>query len=137
MYKKLVVPIDMEHEDKLQKSLETAANIAKHYDAEVCYLGISTEAPSSVAHSPEEYRKKLEAFAQQQSGMHGHRVSAKAVASHDPSADINDTLLKAIEDAGADLVVMASHIPGIADRFWPSHGGAVASRAKVSVFLVR
>ena len=37
----------------------------------------------------------------------------------------------------ADLVVMASHIPNVADHFWPSNGGSIASRADVSVMLVR
>ena len=45
--------------------------------------------------------------------------------------------VEAVHETGADLVVMASHIPGIADAIWPSHGGRLASHADVSVFVVR
>jgi nucleotide-binding universal stress UspA family protein len=137
MYKKLIVPVDMEHIDKLQKSLDTAANLAKYYDSEACYAGISSAVPSGIAHNPDEFRQKLESFAQQQSDKYGHRTSAKAIVSHDPSVDMDERLLEAIEATGADLVVMASHIPGMADHFWGSHGGTIASRASISVFLVR
>jgi nucleotide-binding universal stress UspA family protein len=57
--------------------------------------------------------------------------------SHDPAADLDPTLLKAVEETGADLVVMASHVPGLTDYIWPSNGGTVARRAKVSVMVVR
>lgn len=137
MYKNLIVPVDMEHIDKLQKSLDIAADLAKYYDAEACYAGITSAAPSGIAHNPDEFRQKLETFAQQQSGKYGHRTSAKAIVSHDPSVDMDERLLEAINATGADLVVMASHIPGMADHFWSSHGSTVASRAGVSVFLVR
>ena len=46
-------------------------------------------------------------------------------------------LRKAIEEVGADLVVMATHIPGAAEHLFASHGGSVAAHAKISVFLVR
>ena len=38
---------------------------------------------------------------------------------------------------GADLVVMATHVPNLTDYIWASHGGHLASHAKASVFLVR
>ena len=49
----------------------------------------------------------------------------------------NDEFVKAVEDTGADLVIMASHKPGLAEYFWPSNGGKLASHSGVSVLLVR
>jgi nucleotide-binding universal stress UspA family protein len=46
-------------------------------------------------------------------------------------------LLSAINDAGADLVVMASHVPGLTEYVWPSHGGKIASHSTASVFVIR
>ena len=38
---------------------------------------------------------------------------------------------------GADLVIMASHVPGMLEHIFSSHGGYIAQHAKVSVFVVR
>ena len=46
-------------------------------------------------------------------------------------------LIEAVETTGADLVVMATHVPGLADHLWSGHGAHVATHARVSVFLVR
>ncbi|MGD8310649.1 MAG: hypothetical protein PVG98_14530 [Chromatiales bacterium] len=45
--------------------------------------------------------------------------------------------MEAVDDIGADLVVMASHIPDVVDYIWPSNGGKVAGHSDASVFVVR
>lgn len=50
---------------------------------------------------------------------------------------MDDILLKAVKDTGADLVVMASHVPNIMDYVWPSNGGKIAEHAECSVMVVR
>ncbi len=137
MFKHIMVPVDLRHADHLARALETAANLGKQFDAPVTYVGVTPETPSATAHNPAEFEQKLSAFASAQADAHGHAAHAKSYASHDPSIDLNDTLLKAADDLDADLIVMASHIPNIADHIWPSHGGQVAKRAKASVFVVR
>lgn len=37
----------------------------------------------------------------------------------------------------ADFLVMASHVLGIPDHFFSSHGGKVATRAAISLFVAR
>lgn len=137
MYKQIMVPVDLTHVEHLEKALNAAADLSNHYRAPVTYVGVTPETPSPVAHNPQEFARKLEAFAQEQAAKHGHQASAKAYASHDPAIDINDTLRKAVRETGADLVVMQSHVPNVADYIWPSHGGSVASHADVSVLIVR
>jgi len=137
LYKQIMVPVDLTHTEHLQKALQTAADLSKHYGAPVTYVAVTPETPSPVAHNPTEFAQKLEAFAQEQASKHGHQAAAKAYASHDPAIDINDTLLKAVHETAADLVVMQSHVPNITDYIWPSHGGSVASHSDASVFLVR
>ncbi|WP_416898897.1 MAG: universal stress protein [Minwuia sp.] len=137
MFSKIMVPVDLAHADALQKALETAADLARHYDAPVCYVGVTSTAPGSVAHNPTEYAQKLDAFADAQGDAHGHRTDSKVVVSHDPATDLDDALLKTIGEVGADLVVMQSHMPNITDYVWPSNGGSIASHSKASVFLVR
>ena len=60
-----------------------------------------------------------------------------AYSSHDPAADLDHRLIAAGREIGADLIVMASHLPGLPEHLFASNAGAVASHAKVSVFVVR
>ena len=137
MFKKIMTPVDLSHQSDLQKALAVTADLAKHYGASVVFVGATSSTPSSTAHTPEEYRKKLEAFAKDQSEAHGFEASADMVIAHDPTTDVDDVLLKAVRDTGADIVVMQSHMPNILDYVWPSNGGKIAEHAKVSVFVVR
>ena len=137
MFSKIVVPVDLVHQEHLGRALQAAADLARQYGATLRYIGVTTATPSEIAHTPEEYGRKLAAFAEAQAAKHGVSADSKAYVSHDPSIDMNDTLLKAVAESGADLVVMASHIPNVADYLWPSHGGTIARRSGVSVFVVR
>ncbi|MEP1206420.1 MAG: universal stress protein [Rhizobiaceae bacterium] len=137
MFKQMMVPVDLEHADQLEKSLAVAANAAKQYDMPVCYVGVANSQPSPVAHNPEEFDQKLAAFAQSQSDKHGHSATSRTFVGHDLVADVDDVLLKAVKEIDADLVVMASHIPTLVNYVWPSNGGKIASHAEASVFVVR
>ncbi len=137
MYKKILVPVDLAHLDRLEKSLATAADLGKQYGAALCYVGVTSALPSELAHTPGEYTQKLERFAEEQARKSGLQTGAKVCVSHDPAIDLVEALLKAGEEIGADLVVMMSHVPGAKEHLFASHGGGVASHAKISVFLVR
>lgn len=137
MYTKIMVPVDLAHLDRLDKALTTATDLARHYRIPVCFVGVTAETPTPVAHSPAEYRDKLEAFGARQAEQHGLDVTTASYSSHDPAVDLDRTLLAAAKDNGADLIVMASHVPGLADHMFTSHAGTVASQAEVSVLVVR
>jgi nucleotide-binding universal stress UspA family protein len=138
MYKKIMVPVDLAHVDRIEKALVSAADLSKHYGVPVCFVGVTTSLPSEVAHTPQEYEQKLHKFGQEQVQKYGlHGAEAKVFTSHDPAVDLDDKLLEAIKEVGADLVVMATHVPGVPEHIFASNGGAVASHADVSVFLVR
>lgn len=137
MYHKIMVPVDLAHLELHEPSLATVADLARHYDAEVCYVGVTATTPGSVARTPEEYRQKLETFAQKRAQVHGQPVSVHLITSPDPIADLDDLLIEAIDEVGADLVVMPTHPPRHLDVLMPSHGGKVATHTDVSVFLVR
>lgn len=137
MFKRIMVPIDLTHADKLEKALGVAGDLAAHYGSTLVYVGVTAATPSAVAHTPEEYGKKLAAFAEEKGKAHGVAAESKAYTSHDPAIDLDPTLLKAVGETKADLVVMASHIPNVTDYVWPSNGGTVASHADVTVMVVR
>jgi len=137
VFKKIMTPVDLAHEGDLKKALECTADLAKHYGAEVVYVGVTAATPSATAHNPEEFSEKLDAFAASQAEAHGIRAAADTVVSHDPTTDVDDALLKAVRDTGADLVVMASHNPSVLDYIWPSNGGKMAEHADCTVMVVR
>ncbi|WP_121064961.1 universal stress protein [Chachezhania antarctica] len=137
MFAKIMVPVDLAHADRLTRALTVTADMAKQYGAEVIFVGVSTAAPTSVAHTPEEYAEKLKTFAADQGTKGGFTASSDPILSHDPSVDLNKALLKAISDTGAELVIMASHVPGALDYVLGSHGGHLASHAHCSVLLIR
>ena len=137
LFKKIMTPVDLAHQNHLERALQCTADLAKHYGAEVIYVGVTAATPSALAHNPAEYAEKLKAFAAEQADKHGISASSDPVFSHDPTTDVDDALLKATHDTGADLVVMASHMPSVLDYIWPSNGGKIAEHATCSVFVVR
>jgi len=137
MYKTIMIPVDLEHQDQLGKALATGADLAKHYKAELYVVGVTGTAPGRVAHNPAEYEQELAAFAAEQSAEQGTEFKAKAMTSNDPAVDLDDTLEQAASEINADLVVMASHIPGFADYIFAPRAGYLASHSSLSVFVVR
>lgn len=137
MYRKIMVPVDLAHIERLQKAITTATDLAKHYRIPICFVGVTAETPTEVAHTPREFAQKLEAFGAKQSQEHGLEIDTAAYPSHDPAVDLDDTLIKAAKENRADLIVMASHVPGLSEHIFASNAGAVASHAEVSVFVIR
>ncbi len=137
MFRRILAPVDLLHLGKLERALQVTEEEAKHHNAPVTFVSVAAAAPGELAHNPEEFRSKLEAFAREQAETRGIEATALAIISHDPTTDIDDALLEAVKETGADLVIMASHKPGFAEYFWPANGGKVASHSNVSVFVVR
>lgn len=138
MYRKLMVPVDLAHTAALQKALTVAADLARHYLCPLCYVGICPTSPNEIAHNPEEFQRYLEEFGQQQAAHHSlNQVSTLVCTSHDPAVELNQILMQAAVDNNFDLVVMASHTPGLADHLFASHAGYLASHSELSVLVVR
>jgi nucleotide-binding universal stress UspA family protein len=137
MFKNIVVPVDLAHQEQLERALSVAADLAKHYAADLHCLGVTTSTPGPVAHNPSEFADKLSAFAKQVSEKQGIEFKAHAYNSHDPAVDLDETLMKAMNELGADLAVMGSHKPGLPEHIFASNAGYLASHATISVLVVR
>lgn len=137
MFKRIMAPVDLAHREKLARALAATGDIAKHYNTPVTYVGVSASAPGTLGHNPAEFAETLSNFAAEQAEKYGISADSKPVISHDPTIDLDHTLLKTVDEVGADLVVMASHVPGLADYIWPSNGGTIAGHSHASVFVVR
>lgn len=137
MFNKIMVPVDLTHVTRLKRALDCAADMANHYGAEICYVGVTGPTPGAIARNPAEYGEKLKAFADAQAAERAITASHHVEIAHDPTTEVDDALLRAVEKTGADLVVMGTHDPGITDYLWPANGTRVAGHSKASVFLVR
>lgn len=137
MYSRILVPVDLAHAPEMGKSLSVAAALSTQFSAALTCVGVTGNAPSDVAPTPEAYAQRLEDFAARESDARGLPITAKSYVVHDPGAELDATLLQAIKDLDVDLVVMSSHAPRFADLLMGSHGGSLAARAEASVFIVR
>lgn len=137
MYQKIMVPVDLAHVDALERALQVTGDLARLYQADVCYVSVAANTPGPVARTPAEHQRKLAAFAKRQAEAHGRPCEARLLLSHDPVADLDRLLTEAVAQIGADLVVMQTHLPRKMDALLPAYGGKVATHTAASVFLVR
>lgn len=137
MYKKIMVPVDLAHASTVEKAIKIAADLGKLYDAEVFLVGVTATAPGAAAHDPAEYEQKLEKFAADHSATLGHKLTPKSVLCNDPAAELDEALEDFGKEINVDLVVMASHVPGLMDHLFHSKAGHLAMHTSISVFVVR
>jgi nucleotide-binding universal stress UspA family protein len=137
MFHKIIFPVDLAHTDSLEKALTVAADLSKQYGAPIVALGVTATTPGAVAHTPQEYAEKLAAYAKEAGARTGASITQKVVTAADPSIDIDNRIMAEARELEADLVVMASHVPGMAERLFASRSGYLAAHADISVFVVR
>ena len=90
MYTTIMVPIDLAHADTLGKAIRTGADLARLYKAKLYLVGVTDVTPTDVAHTPEEFDAKLEAFTRQQAEAMATPMTAITITSHDPVIDLDE-----------------------------------------------
>lgn len=137
MYSKIMVPVDLAHTGQMEKSLAVAADLAQRHNAQAHIVGVTLSSPTQIARTPEEFARHLEQYAKECSDKFGIPFAAHAEVSNDIAVDLDDVLSRAADSIGADLIVMASHVPGMAEYIFASNAGYLASHSSLSVFVVR
>ena len=139
MYRKIMVPVDLAHVDKMEKALHGAAELATSYSVPVCYVAVTGRAPNEVAARPEQFEKAMQNFAREQAERYGITTESLTLSSVDVPAELDHKLLEGLRQTGADLVVMASHVPGVSDRLHliGSNAAWLVRHSDVSIFVVR
>ena len=137
MYRRIGIPVDLGHTDALEKAIETAAALAQTFGAALDLVAVTSPSPSAVARDPHAFGEKLAAYAEDCSARHGVAFTAHARVCDDPTVELERTLSDAFHELGADLLVVASHVPGLREYVFASHGGWLASHTDLSVFIVR
>jgi len=137
MFTKVMIPVDLGHTQQMEKPLALAAELAEKHGAQAYIVGVTQSGPTEIARTPEGYAEKLAAFAAEHSKTLGVTFETRSEVSHDITIDLDDALQRAAEEIGADLIVMASHVPGLSEYVFSSNAGYLASHMKMSVFVVR
>lgn len=137
MFRQIMLPVDLARLPDLERSITMAGDLARQHHAAITVVGVTGTGPGAVAKTPDGYAEKLDAFAATLAERSGAPVAARAIPDNDVAADLGDVLVAAAADIGADLIVMASHVPGLLDHVFASNAGYVASHARCSVAVVR
>ncbi len=137
MFNHIMVPVNLAEKENLDRAITVACDLGLRHAAQVTLVSVSGGLSAPVSHSTKEYGRKLDKFADEVSQKHGVKIATLNIPSPDPSVEVDTHLRHAIDTLGADLVVIASHMPGWTEYFVSSHGGKLASHAPVSVMVVR
>ncbi|HKJ50598.1 MAG TPA: universal stress protein [Gammaproteobacteria bacterium] len=136
MYKTILVPVDLAHVAEGKAILDVAAKQADE-GAKIILLNVIEEIPTWAAaeipkeiidRSAENVRSEIEGIANA-SGMKMDTVIRSGHASN--------TILAVAKERGADLIIIASHRPGLQDYFLGSTASKVVRHANCSVLVVR
>jgi nucleotide-binding universal stress UspA family protein len=122
MPRKILVPIDLEHGARVDEVLRIAADFAAAGEGEVELLTVVEAAPVVVSQFLPE------------SGM---GVAADRVSTAVRFGGTYQEILAHAETLGADLIVIGSHKPNVADYLLGSTASRVVRHAHCSVYVVR
>ncbi len=138
MASRILVPVDLNNVDKLGKALDIAARIAKEENATVVYAGVVDAVPTTSARTEgERIKELLDNFAADQAKARGINTADHIALRRDLHLHVGSEIVGAAKEAGCDLIVMASHVPGLKDHIFSSNAGYVAAHAPISVYVVR
>lgn len=139
MTKKILVPIDVSHEQAGGAALSLANDMAKLKGAKLVLLNVVERVPAFVeSQLPEGYAEAAVSAASEKLTEFAGSLDLEAapeivVRRGHPSTEI----LEYAEAIGADLIVIASHEPELADYLLGSVAARVVRHASCSVLVVR
>ncbi len=139
MFKKILVPVDLAHAEKSGALIDEAKRLADQDNSELTLLNVVPDIPAYVA-------------AQIPSGVHQTVISdcqtqldQLAEAHHLPKSTHTkveyghpaNVIVKAAGDLDSDLIIIASHQPGLSDYLLGSVASRVVRHARCPVLVLR
>jgi nucleotide-binding universal stress UspA family protein len=137
VYERIGMPVDLAHPETLEKAAATAAALARTFGASIDLVAVTSPSPGEVARDPHAFGEKLAAYAEDCSRRHGVTFTAHTRICDDPTVELDRTLSEAFHELRVDLLVVASHVPGLREYVFSSNAGWLASHTDLSVFVVR
>lgn len=139
MFKVILLPVDISQKEAAKTAIAAASQLMRSGDTKLVLLNVVDEVPAYIATQiPKSVSDKVneDAKAVLDELVSEHQLSGTTetlVRDGHPSR----TILEVGEEIGADVIVIASHDPGLADYLLGSTAGRVVRHAHCSVLVVR
>ncbi len=136
MFNTILIPIDIGHTDEVKNVINIAAANGNK-DARIILLNIVEDIPKwAAAELPDGFQQKSLQTAQEELNAIANASDIKT----DADARIGhpyQTILDVAKEKGAELIIIASHQPGLQDYLLGSTAAKVVRHARCSVLVVR
>lgn len=136
MFKHIMVPVDLHMPPAVVKALDVAADFASSHGSRVTLVHV-TDQQVKGAHTLGSSGEELAALASKMAESSGSSVEALPIHSVDVGSEIDSILTRTAKELQADLIVIATHMPGILDYVFSSHASHLVLHSEISVFVVR
>ena len=136
MYKSILVPIDVRHEGTGARIIEKAKGLADE-GAKITLLHVMDDIPSHLqVYIPEGKLKSnlLEIKSELSTMAKNFGIDAEIVVRFGKASRV---ILEEAESMGSDLIILASHKPGLQDYLIGTTASSVVRRARCSVLIDR
>ncbi len=134
MYETILVPVDLSHAEVGSKALKIARRMGGP-EARIVALYVAADVPKFIANQiPEGVREEHIATARSELTSRAEEVGAECEIRAGHAATI---ILEYAEQIGADLVIIASHRPGVQDYLLGSTAARVVRHADCTVLVER
>jgi nucleotide-binding universal stress UspA family protein len=141
MYKDILLAVDLAHPDTQMRAVSTAAEYAKAFGSRLHVVTVVPDFGMSIVGSffPEGYeRQALERAREDLHAFTRDRLPEDLTVQHIVGhGTIYQEILRLAEEVKADLIVMASHRPGLEDYLLGPNAARVVRHAATSVLVVR
>lgn len=136
MFKTILLPVDVAHLDEGRKILDVALTIMSP-DAAIILLYVMEDIPNwTDLRLPPNFKEDSMQAARQ--GLESiAETTDRAVQVEVRAGHAYSTILKEAEAMNADLIILASHKPGLKEYFIGSNTSKVVNHADCSVVVVR
>jgi universal stress protein F len=129
MFKKILIPVDLDYPDVAAKAMETARGLAASEGSALTVISVQPLAIDESGTPPPDYQPKMDAYLARQGG------DLKGILKLGGS--ISAEIRYAAEELETDLIVMGSHDPHFTDYLIGSNAAHVALHTPCSVLVVR
>ncbi len=131
MYKKILIPVDLDYPEAAAKAIAVAKVMASAEGASLTVIRVQPIVIDESGTPPPNYEPKLNAYL----AKHGAPGEIKGVLKLGGS--ISAEIRYTAEELGCDLIVMGSHDPHFTDYLIGSNAAHVALHTPCSVLVVR
>lgn len=135
MYKNILIPVSFDEEEKTAKALQLVESLGGA-DTKVTLLHVMERVPVyAISYIPDDYMSESRAAIEKDLAERAAAVPnahAAVIEGHAGSG-----ILEFIDENAVDLVIIASHRPGVQDYFLGGTAAHVVRHARCSVHVVR